>query len=93
MTEYNASSIKILDGVELGEIPYMKINRTAQLYKKPIEIVEAAWSACQMIGLSFDEFYIKKYCKGEDLPMSAEFNEAFTEARKPYLDSLRTSKK
>jgi len=89
---YDARSIKILDGVELAEIPYMKINAVAQKYHKNRDIVESAYQACMIVGLDFDSFYIAKYCKGEDIPKSSEFIEAYKECRKPYLDKARTSK-
>ena len=79
--EYNASSIKILDGVELAEIPYMKILETVRKYKKPEEIVSCAYEACMLAGLSFDDFYIAKYCKGEEVPKNAEFLEIYDDLR------------
>lgn len=93
LDNYTAQNIKILDGIELAELPYMKIQVIVEKYGKPFEIVESAYQACLLAGLDFDDFYIAKYCKGEDIPRSEEFLEIYQDIRNIELDKLRKTLK
>jgi len=85
--EYNASSIKILDGVELAEISYMKIADIANKYHKPLEVVKIAYEACMLAGLDFEDFYVAKYCKNENIPLNKDFSEIYDDLRTEQLQS------
>ena len=84
---YNASNIKVLDGIELAELPYMEINAITQKYYNSlspefVKLVSNAWEACQLAGLDFHGFYVERYLKkNSDVPFSYEFNEIYKDIK------------
>ena len=85
MTEYNASSIRVLTAKEIQD--NFDWNRAAQVakdYQRPVEFINRGFEACRLAGLS-PEWFINKYLEKEDVPD----NEEFTEVYKDLLKAMR----
>ncbi len=81
MSEYNASSIRILTAKEIQGFDWNRAEQIAQDYQKPIEFIKRGFEACRLAGLE-PEYFINKYLEKEDMPDSPEFMEIYKDLLK-----------
>ncbi|WP_257283472.1 hypothetical protein [Endozoicomonas sp. SESOKO1] len=79
MTDYNASSIKILSEKDIqSKFLWKKAQSLAEEYSVPIEILNRAAEASMLLGMDLS-YYEQKYLLKEPVETNSEFTEVYTD--------------
>lgn len=82
MTEYNASSIRVLTAKEIQDkFDWNRAKQVADDYNRPVEFISRGFEACRLAGLE-PEYFIQKYLEKENIQESEEFTEIYKDLLK-----------